>query len=237
MDIEFMAVPVLVYHHITPIQRNVPFRGLFVHPKRFASQMKWLKRLGYQGMSVRDAMPYLKGDKKGKVVVLTFDDGFLNVLENAAPVLAEHGFTATNYFVSNQVGGSNAWDKAIGIPETSCMSLSQMREWAELGHEVGAHTLDHVNLNDTSDKEAFRQIAESKYRLEDMLGAAVTNFCYPYGANKEIHRAMVREAGFLSAVTTTPARARLHDDVYGIPRIYIRRNHTLPEFLYRINFR
>lgn len=232
-----MAIPILVYHHIAPVQSDVPFRGLFVHPKRFASQMKWLKKCGYQGLSVRDAMPYLKGEKSGKIAVLTFDDGFLNVLQNAAPVLAEYGFTATNYFVANQIGGSNIWDRAIGIPEVACMSLSQMREWALLGHEVGAHTLDHVNLNDTDDDEAYRQISESKYRLEDMLGSEVLNFCYPYGANKPIHRTMAREAGFLSAVTTVPARSRIDDDPFGIPRIYIRRNHTLPEFLYRVRFR
>lgn len=232
-----MAIPVLVYHHIAPIQRNVPFRGLFVHPDRFASQMKWLKRLGFKGMSVRDGMPYLKGEKRGKVAIITFDDGFLNVLDNAAPVLAEYGFTATNYFVANQIGGSNVWDKAVGIPETACMSLSQMREWADLGHEVGAHTLDHVNLNDMDDEEAFRQIIESKLRLEDMLGSEVLNFCYPYGANRKQHRSMVRKAGFLSAVTTIPARTKTCDDIYGIPRIYIRRNHTLPEFIWRINFR
>ncbi|MBX8825287.1 polysaccharide deacetylase family protein [Ochrobactrum sp. SFR4] len=232
-----MTVPILVYHHIAAVESNVPFRSLFVHPKRFASQMRWLKKLGYQGLSVRDAMPYIKGEKTGKVAVLTFDDGFLNVLENAAPVLAECGFTATNYFVANQIGGSNIWDKAIGIPEMACMSVTQMREWAALGHEVGAHTLDHVNLNETPDNEARRQISESKSRLEDMLGAEVPHFCYPYGANNQTHRLMVREAGFQSAVTTIAARARPSDDPFGIPRIYIRRNHTLPEFLYRVYFR
>lgn len=232
-----MSVPILVYHHIAAIENDVPFRSLFVHPKRFASQMRWLKKLGYQGLSIRDAMPYIKGDKKGKVVALTFDDGFLNVLENAAPVLAECGFTATNYFVANQIGGSNIWDRAIGIPEMACMSIGQMQEWAALGHEVGAHTLDHVNLHETSDIEALNQIAGSKSRLEDMLGAEVPNFCYPYGANKKIHRVMAKEAGFQSAVTTVPARSKPGDDPFGIPRIYIRRNHTLPEFLYRVHFR
>lgn len=232
-----MTVPILVYHHIAAVSSNVPFRSLFVDPKRFANQMKWLNNVGYQGLSIRDAMPYLKGEKTGKIVVLTFDDGFLNVLENAAPTLAEFGFTATNYFVANQIGGSNIWDRAVGIPQAACMSVAQMREWSALGHEVGAHTLDHVNLNNTSDDEARRQISESKSRLEDMLGTEVPNFCYPYGANNHTHRLMAREAGFQTAVTTVPARTKPDDDPFGIPRIYIRRNHTLPEFLYRVYFR
>ena len=233
-----MPVPVLLYHQIAPLpQRDMPFHGLLVHPDRFRSQMNWLKRSGYQGLSLRDAMPYIKGTKTGKVAVITFDDGFLNVLENAAPVLAEHGFTATNYFVANQVGGSNAWDHALGVPPTPLMSVAQLRQWAALGHEVGAHTLDHVHLDSTENSEARRQIAVSKTALEDMLGAEVPNFCFPYGENSPIHREMAREAGFETATTTVRGRARPSDDPFGIPRISVRRRDIWPKFLVRLNTR
>lgn len=230
-----MAVPVLLYHQIAVLpQRNVPYQGLFVHPDSFRRQMRSLKYLGYKGLSVRDAWPYLRGEKQGKVVVITFDDGFRNTFENAAPVLADCGFTATNYFVANQIGGSNVWDQKEGLPDTPCMSLSQMREWHALGHEVGAHTLDHVLLPDTNDHEARRQISESKIKLEDMLGSSVPNFCYPYGGNNQRHREMVREAGYESAVTTVSKSAKPDDDIYGIPRFYIRYRHSVAEALLRI---
>ncbi|MEN3432659.1 polysaccharide deacetylase family protein [Brucella melitensis] len=233
-----MPVPILLYHQIAPLPaKNIPFRGLLVHPDRFRSQMRWLKRLGYQGLSLRDAMPYIKGEKTGKVAVITFDDGYLNVLENAGPVLAEYGFTATNYFVANQVGGSNVWDQPIGVPKTPCMSVAQLREWADLGHEVGAHTLDHVALSKVPEDEARRQIAQSKTVLEDMLGTQVTNFCYPYGDNTPLHREMVREAGYETATTTVRARARPTDDPFGIPRIYVRRRDLWPKFVVRLRVR
>lgn len=230
-----MAIPVLLYHQIAPLPHDkIPFRGLWVHPDRFRSQMAWLKRLGYQGLSLRNAMPYIKGEKTGKVAAITFDDGFRNNYENALPVLTEFGFTATNYFVANQIGGSNVWDQALGVPLTPCMSLAQMREWAALGHEVGAHTLDHANLEKTPDEEARRQIKHSKTMLEDMLGSEVTNFAYPYGANHQIHRDMCRDAGFETATTTVRGRARLNDDPFGIPRVYIRRRDLAPKFVLRI---
>jgi len=230
-----MAVPVLLYHQIAPLpHKKIPFRGLWVHPDKFRTQMRWLKRLGYQGLSLRNAMPYIKGEKTGKVAVITFDDGFLNVYENALPILSEFGFTATNYFVANQIGGSNIWDKVTGVPLSPCMSLAQMREWAELGHEVGAHTLDHVNLEQTPDAEAKRQIEQSKIKLEDMLGEAVTNFAYPYGGNFPIHREMCREAGFETATTTVRARARASDDPFGMPRVYVRRRDLSPKFVFRL---
>lgn len=232
-----MSVPILLYHQIAPLPEGVKSnRGLWVYPEKFRKQMLTLKQLGYKGLSMRDAMPYLREGKKGKVFVITFDDGFVNVLENAAPVLAECGFTATNYFVSNQTGGSNIWDLPKGLPKTDCMSAQQIREWAALGHEVGAHTVDHVYLNSLDDQTSFRQIKDCKAALEDIVGSAVTNFCYPYGANQTRHREMVREAGYETATTTIRARARPSDDPYGIPRIYVRRSDPLPYFLLRYWF-
>ncbi|WP_310016127.1 polysaccharide deacetylase family protein [Brucella pseudogrignonensis] len=230
-----MSVPVLLYHQIAELNdKTAPYRGLFVHPRKFRSQMIWLKKLGYRGLSVRDAWPYLIGEKKGKIVVITFDDGFLNTLENAAPSLAEVGFTATNYFVSNQIGGSNVWDAKEGIPPSPCMNVSQLRQWHALGHEVGAHTLDHCLLPQLTFREARRQISDCKGALEDILGSKVSNFCYPYGGNDPVHRQIAREAGYKSATTTTSRRVTSNDDVFGIPRIYIRHTHSTLEAILRI---
>ncbi|MDH7788696.1 peptidoglycan/xylan/chitin deacetylase (PgdA/CDA1 family) [Ochrobactrum sp. 19YEA23] len=230
-----MRIPILLYHQIAPLpQKDMPFHGLLVHPARFRSQMKWLKRAGYRGLSLRDALPYIKGEKTGNVAAITFDDGFLNVLENAAPVLADYGFTATNYFVANQVGGSNVWDQMLGVPKTPLMSVTQLREWAALGHEVGAHTLDHVHLTATPDDEAKRQIAQSKMVLEDVLGGEVSGFCFPYGENNAIHREMVKEAGFKTATTTVRRRTDPADDLFELPRISIRRRDIWPKFLMRL---
>jgi peptidoglycan/xylan/chitin deacetylase (PgdA/CDA1 family) len=227
-----MTVPILLYHQIdVPPGRKAPYRSMTVHPDRFRQQMKWLKRLGYTGLSLRDALPYIEGRKSGRVAVITFDDGFRNVYENALPVLQEHGFTATNFFVANQVGGRNEWDIPIGIAPAPCMSPEQLREWAALGHEVGAHTLDHVHLPDVSLDEARRQISQSQVVLQDILGAPVTSFAYPYGHENARMRDMVREAGFAHAVTTERRKTRPGDDQFGLPRLTIRRNDIWLQFL------
>ncbi len=71
-----MPVPIFLYHQIdVPPQHRTPYRSMIVHPDRFRQQMAWLKRLGYRGLSVRDAIPYIYGGKQGKVAVITFDDG------------------------------------------------------------------------------------------------------------------------------------------------------------------
>ncbi|PYE88200.1 polysaccharide deacetylase family protein [Phyllobacterium leguminum] len=227
-----MTVPILMYHQIhIPPAHKMPFRSMIVHPDRFRSQMRWLKRLGYKGLSLRDAVPYIEGRAHGKVAVITFDDGFRNVYENALPVLQEHGFTATNFFVANQIGGQNEWDIPIGIQPTPCMSPTQLREWAALGHEVGAHTLDHVHLPDVPLKEAKRQIGGSRDVLQDILGAPVTSFAYPYGDENARLRDMAREVGFTHAVTTERRKTLPSDDSFGLPRLTIRRNDTWLHFL------
>ncbi|KXF77391.1 polysaccharide deacetylase [Paramesorhizobium deserti] len=227
-----MPVPILLYHQIdVPPAKRVPFRSMIVHPDAFRRQMAWLKRLGYRGLSLRDALPYIEGSKTGKVAVITFDDGFRDVYENALPVLQEYGFTATNFFVAGQIGGQNAWDIPIGVAPAPCMSASQMREWAALGHEVGSHTLDHVHLPDVPPKEARRQIGQSRDMLQDMLGMPVTSFAYPYGDENTNIRTVVREAGYTHATTTERRKARPVDDDLGLPRLTIRRNDTWLHFL------
>jgi peptidoglycan/xylan/chitin deacetylase (PgdA/CDA1 family) len=222
-----MPVPILLYHQISiPPERQAPFRNMIVNPDAFRRQMKWLKRLGYRGLSLREAMPYIRGEKTGKVAAITFDDGFLNVYEKALPVLQEHGFTATNFFVANQVGGRNAWDIPFPGGAAPCMSVDQIREWAALGHEVGSHTLDHVHLPQVAFGEARKQIAQSREKLQDMLGEAVTSFCYPYGEENADMRTLVSDAGYDYATTTKRRRAREGDDPFGLPRLTIRPHHT-----------
>jgi len=220
---EEFAVPVLMYHQVArPAEYGSPYRYLTVAPENFARQMKWLKRLGFQGLSVGELAPYFSGCKVGKVVGITFDDGFRNVYEHALPALQAVGFTATNYFVSRQVGGHNAWDESIGIPYSPCMNETEIREWASLGHEVGAHTVDHVRLTQVDRTTARQQISASRKRLEDIAGRAVTSFSYPYGDVSWATRELVREAGFATATTTKRGRVRRNDDPLLLPRRIIR---------------
>ena len=59
--IRSMRIPILMYHQIgEPNPKGTPFRGLTVHPSDFTRQMRWMRRLGYRGLSMRDVMPYAR---------------------------------------------------------------------------------------------------------------------------------------------------------------------------------
>jgi len=225
-------IPILMYHQIgVPAAKGSPYRGLTVHPTDFRRQMVWLRRFGYRGLSMRDLMPYLRGERHGKVFGITFDDGFRNVHQNAMPVLQTLGFTATNYFVAARLGGSNDWDAAHGVPASPLMTVDEMRQWAQAGHEVGSHTLDHVHLPELTPQAAQHQIAESRRQLEDLSGGPVKAFCYPYGEYRPEHLDMVRAAGYDNATLTRRGLATAGSDAFGLPRVLVARSTGLLSFL------
>lgn len=218
-----MKIPILMYHQIdVPPPKGTPLRGLIVAPTSFAWQMRLLKLLGYRGLSMRDLEPYLSGEKSGKVIGLTFDDGFQNNVTNALPVLQRHGFTATCYGVSDLIGGTNEWDKGK-VAEQPLMSLQDWKTWLAAGMDVGSHTQTHANLNELSDDDARIQIAQSKANLEQALGCEVRHFCYPYGYYSARHVFMVKEAGYQTATTTHRGRVSCGDSPMTLRRIMVAR--------------
>jgi peptidoglycan/xylan/chitin deacetylase (PgdA/CDA1 family) len=232
---ERVAIPILMYHQIdTRPARGTPYRGLIVSPQAFARQMGLLKILGYKGLSMGALMPYVKGEKQGKVCGITFDDGYINNLEHALPILQKHQFSSTCYFVSAQLGGSNAWDHAKGISAQPLMDAQQMRVWHACGQEVGAHTCNHVDLTTLEPTLAREEIVGCKLALQDALGSSVQHFCYPYGRYNAEHVAMLQVAGYESATTTVRARAGLQNPPLELPRVQVMGAVWLPQFWRKI---
>ena len=225
-------IPILMYHQIgLPAPKGTPFRGLTVHPTSFLRQMTWLKRLGYRGLSMRDLLPYVQGERRGKVVGITFDDGYQNVFDHALPVLLAQGFTATNYFIAEHLGQSNVWDHALGIPPSPLMNADTMKSWHLAGMEVGSHTLDHPRLTELPLDAAALQIQQSRNLLGEHLGVPVTAFCYPYGEQSDALRQLVRDAGYSNATTTVGGLVRPDDDRFALPRVTVSRSTHLLRFL------
>lgn len=229
-----MKIPIFMYHQIDkPPQRGTALRGLIVAPYSFAWQMRLLRWMGYQGLSMRDLEPYLQGEKQGKVVGITFDDGYQNNLDNALPILLKNGFTATCYAVSSLIGGTNLWDKGK-VEEKPLMTLENWRTWRDAGMDIGSHSRTHADLTGLSADEARNQITLSKRELEDAIGCEVRHFCYPYGLFTPPHSAITKESGFITATTTQRGRVVAGDDLYALRRILIRRSTNMFQYLLKL---
>lgn len=223
-----------MYHNLGVPPQGARLRNLYVRVGAFARQMFLLKLLGYKGLSMSAAMPYLRGEKQGRVAVITFDDGYVDTLEQALPILQKHGFSATCYVISQRTGQYNDWDAASLNVRKSLMNDAQVQAWHAAGMEVGAHSRTHPRLTGCTDAELLDEIAGSKADLEVLIGEPVTQFCYPYGDLDERVVAATRQAGYDAATTVQRGRARSGDDVMLLRRVLVS-GSTYPHlFLFKL---
>lgn len=228
-------IPILVYHQIAAAPpKGSPFRSLYVAPEAFSRQMAWLKLLGYTGLSMSALQPYLLGGTRGKVVGITFDDGYLNNLSNALPVLIKQGFSSTCYAVSGLLGKSNLWDESLGIVQTPLMNEAQILQWTAAGQEIGSHTRRHIDLTTADDQECRSEMELGKTELESVTAQPVDHFCYPYGHYDAKHTAIAGELGFVTATTTQRSRCNAQTDLLQLPRVPVLRSTSLPVFWLKI---
>ena len=210
-----------MYHNIGNPPQGARLRNLYVRTTAFARQMFLLRMLGYQGLSMSAAMPYLRGEKEGLVAAITFDDGYVDTLESALPILLKNSFSATCYFISQRTGQYNDWDAAELNVRKALMNNDQVRAWHAAGMEVGAHSRTHPHLPDCTDAELQNEITGCKADLETLTGHSVTQFCYPYGDMDERVANAVKVSGFEAATTTKRGRAQEGDDLLKLKRILV----------------
>jgi peptidoglycan/xylan/chitin deacetylase (PgdA/CDA1 family) len=205
---------VLMYHSVGATEDD-PFR-VTVSPGRFRAQMAALQRAGRRGVSMRTLLATPPGRLRDRMVGLTFDDGYEDFADVVVPVLEDHGFDATVYVVAGRLGGTNDWEPHG--PVKRIMGAARVREVAAAGMEVAAHGVEHRRLAALPPRELEREVVESRLVLEDVLGARVTGFAYPYGSVDVPSAAAVRDAGYEHGVVVREAPRR---DAWTIPRTYV----------------
>ena len=193
------GLPILAYHKIAQPPEGTRDPFLYVSPKVFDGQLAAIRRYGFGSGSLADELT--ASGNPGNKMVITFDDGCVNVLEHAIEPLARQQFRAIQFLVARFLGGKNEWDIAKGDVPEALMDERQVRDWLAAGHEIGSHSATHANLRRLSTAEAREEIFSSKKLLEDQFGLEVRHFCYPYGSWNEAVRDLVSEAGYRTACT------------------------------------
>ena len=191
---------IFTYHKIGPAPPDSCDPFLYTHPGEFDRQLTKLVSHGLK--------PTRLGERSGpprdsaKRFVVTFDDGFCNVLQHGLAILARHNVPAIQFIVSGFIGKRNEWDIAKGDSAEALMDAAQIKEWLAAGHEIGSHSVTHANLKRLSAAEAREEIFNSKKSLEDTFGLEVRHFCYPFGGWTPTVQDLVAEAGYQTACTT-----------------------------------
>ncbi|HTZ04201.1 MAG TPA: polysaccharide deacetylase family protein [Gaiellaceae bacterium] len=193
-----LAVPILMYHRIDHLRPGLPLmtRRLTVDPDDFARQMEWLHVHGYHTLTQEQllAAATADGGLPPRPILITFDDGYRDVLGKAAPVLARLKMHATAYVISGRLHGA----------DPSFLTVPELRALERLGIEIGSHTATHAALTALGDAQASEELVSSRRVLEAAVGHPVRWFAYPYGAYDARTAALVARAGYRLAVTTQP---------------------------------
>lgn len=205
----------LMYHSISPVVDDDP-HSLRVRPETFDRHLAHLRRRGLRGVSMSEWLAAARRGESSRLVALTFDDGYRDFIEHAMPIMARHGMTGTVYVVAGKIDGTSDW--VVGGPDAPLMTANDIRAAAVAGHEVASHTTTHARLDHVRGPGLVSEVAHSRAILEDVVGAPVPGFAYPYGAFDEAAVSAVREAGYDYAAATDDHTRR---DGYSIARIFI----------------
>ena len=202
---------VLVYHACDKdVWSGMPIR-LNVVPSELEKQIRWLKRKGYAFLTVTELVALGPDANKGLHVCLTFDDGFEDNYTCLFPLLKKYNVKATVFAGQRST-----------FPGKPMLNPSQMKELSDSGLvEFGGHTNSHVNLKETDDAEAEKEILGNKEWIESIIGRPVTSFAYPFGHYTKRDMDILRKFGFRGAVCSRKTVEPLGENVFEIPRLYV----------------
>lgn len=191
------SLPILTFHSLDLQSSETSFP-----PSVFKRSIVKLHEYEYRTLSLIDVVEYLLQAKSfpDKTLVITFDDGYVSVFDEAYPVLLEYGMSATIFLTVGERGASRLSDRLPSREGQSMLSWGQIREMKKNGIDIGAHTVTDADLTSLPVEPVEEEIFESKSIIEDALGAPVNCFAYPYGRYDEGSRKIVKL--FLSCACT-----------------------------------
>jgi len=216
---------ILFYHRISDDRDE-----LAVTPRDFRRQMDYLASESYRVVDVVEAADLLaEGRPCGRTVGLSFDDGFVDVAEQALPLLAERGFHATVFVAPAVVDGWAkfgwyrsqppvlGWDEIVDLDREGTLRFE-------------AHSLTHPNLLTLREPAAWEEIMGSKISLEAHLRRPVVAFSYPSGLYGARERGLVAAAGYHVAVSCEPGLNTSGTDRFALRRRQVDRRDGLLDF-------
>ena len=186
-----------MYHRVGSEPRGPAItRALTVPTAAFAAEMRWLHRAGFHAIT---ALELYAGLEQGaplprRPILITFDDGYRDVLWNAAPILERLRMPAIEYVITGRISGR----------DPSFLTWRELFRLEADGIAIGSHTVHHLELPSLSAAEAWQELEHSRRSLEHHLGRPVQWFSYPAGAENPATVDLARRAGYVLAVTTQP---------------------------------
>ena len=220
------AVPILAYHSISDnlFGYSHPYYQINTSPEAFGRQMRWLRNAGYRTLELHElSAAFQSGIDLSKRFVITFDDGYRDILTEGMPTLQQCGFSATVFLATDRVQTNSP----RRIEGADYLTWPDVRELHELGIRFGSHTVSHPDLRSLEPEEIDYELGYSKEMIEQALGTPVRSFSYPFPfpeEDKDFTRYLsdaLENHGFQTGVSTVLGRASQKSSPFFLPRLPI----------------
>jgi len=228
MRLRLRRVPrVLCYHAIADLAGDPVLEQYSVPLPVFREQLDSLRRAGYRYICADELLAYLEGRGRlpRRALLLTFDDCYLDLLEDVLPELLRRGIPAVAFAISGQLGGDNHWDQQLGGTALRLLDTGGLAALAHAGVEIGAHSRSHRRLTQVGGADLPGETAGAAEDLRRAGLPAPRLFAYPFGDRSAQVQEAVACAGYRAAFTVSPGRVHRGSDPFAIPRVDIRRHH------------
>lgn len=240
------AVPVLMYHHVSPHPGLVT-----VSPETFEEHIAYLARKKYRALAADEFLEFLQGQRalSGRHVLITFDDGYLDNYVYAYPILQRYGLKATIFAITGLVGDGAArtvLGAAKALPATpdhrACKAAvaegrsdEAMLRWSEIeameasgAVEIHSHTHTHQRWDQLYPEKTQRlaavaaDLAAARAALKTHLGKDSRHLCWPWGYFEPEYQSIASDLGFTAQYATAKGVNTVGTDVRLIPRIVVK---------------
>jgi len=171
-------VPILSYHSVSEnlFGYSHPYYQINTSPTVFMEQMKWLRNKGYWTLDLHDLpAAFESGSDLSKCFVITFDDGYRDILTAGWPIMRQCGFSATVFLTTDRIQTTPR-----RIEGADYLTWQDVRELHAQGIAFGSHTVSHPDLRSLEPEEIDYELGYSKEVIEQMLGAPIHSFSYPF---------------------------------------------------------
>lgn len=218
-------IPTLMYHKIPDAQIQSQHK-IFVTKKMFEKHLQFFKKRGFQTLTFSELQKFRTGRKSfkefpKKPLILTFDDGYRDNLENASPLLKKYGFRAQLFLLSDSDINKNAWDANASEPAHEIVSGAERLKWKDSAFEIGSHGFSHQKITEFDSQSALIELSESKKALEREFDRPVNVFAFTYGITAQDSAELAQTAGYDYAVNTDSGGLLMEEDPYSIYRVNI----------------
>ncbi len=227
-------LPILMYHNVT-VKAG---KGLTIAVENLERQFKYFSENGFKTYHFKE-ISKLKSLPNGKNAILTFDDGYVNQMELALPLLKKYKLKATFFVPLDFLGKTDRWNTS----SLEIMTAQQLKSLDPKIVELGFHSFYHKKYTELSNAETE---ADTR-RCMEFVSENELNFspvvAYPFGkfprekTRNKIFNSILEQNGIRlglrigNRVNTFPFKKP-----YEIQRIDVKGEWSLLKFKQKIRF-